>query len=349
MTRFSFAALALCLWQSAAVSQELARRSGAPLEQYAQADVELGAVRDTRGERLRTLVTIPKAPGKHAAILLVGWLSCDSVELRPGAKDGISMLMRRLITETGAVVMRMDKPGIGDSEGDCRATDFDTELSGYRSAFAALQAHPRVDAARISLLGISNGGGFAPLVAGNAPVAAYVTIGGWSKTWFEHMIELERRRLALEGTPAGSINGAMRGLAAFHAHYLFEGLTPEQVSAKYPALRNVWYDEPRHQYGRPAAFYQQLQALDLAGAWSAVAVPTLVVWGEYDWIMSQSDQENIVALVNARRPSQARLLTVPAMDHSFTTHPNAKAAFDRMGGGAFPEAAASEIVRFLSR
>jgi len=330
-----------------ATDGDLPRRAGAPSERYENVTVELGSVRDARGQRLRTLITVPRAEGKLPAIFLAGWLSCDSTELPATGGDGVSRLLRQLIAETGAIVARVDKPGVGDSEGTCADTDFETELSGYRAAFRALRSHPRVEATRIILLGISNGGGFSPLVAEGSPVAGFVSIGGWSKTWFEHMIELERRRLALEGRPRSAISAEMKQLSEFHAAYLFERRTPAEVIRLKPALKSVWYDEPAHQYGRPAAFYHQLQALDLGAAWSRVAVPALIVWGEYDWIMSREDQTLIVEAINANAPGKARLLTVPRMDHSFSTHATPKAAFDRMGAGDYPQAAAAEIVAFI--
>jgi pimeloyl-ACP methyl ester carboxylesterase len=328
------------------------------VERFQNVSLELASVKDPKGQRLRTLVTIPRvATGRLPAVFVAGWLSCDSVEVASDAKDGVSRLLYQVIEESGAMVMRMDKPGVGDSEGNCKETDFETELAGYRAAFAALKGHPRADASRIVMVGISNGGGFAPLVTQGTPVAGYVSIGGWSKTWFEHMIELERRRLALEGRPPGAINAQMKPLAEFHAAYLFERRTPAEVIATRKHLASVWYDEPAHQYGRPAAFYHQLQALNLSSAWAGVAAPTLVVWGEYDWIMSREDQVQIVDLVNAategqgqgqgQAPARARLLVVPAMDHSFSTHPNAKAAYERMGPGEYPSAAAAEILRFI--
>jgi len=331
----------------AAADAELPRRPNAPMERYDNATVELGSVRDARGERLRTLLTVPRSEGKLPAIFLAGWLSCDSVEVAAAGGDGVSRLLRQLITESGAIVARMDKPGVGDSEGNCAETDFDTELSGYRAAFRALRAHPRVEPSRIILLGISNGGGFSPLVAEGAPVAGFVSIGGWSKTWFEHMIELERRRLGLEGRPRAAITTEVKQLSELHAGYLLERRTPAEVMNSKPALKTVWYDEPTHQYGRPAAFYHQLQALDLGEAWSKVNVPALIVWGEYDWIMSRDDQVLIVDAVNANAPGKARLLTVPRMDHSFSTHATPKAAYDRMGGGDYPQGAAAEIVAFI--
>jgi pimeloyl-ACP methyl ester carboxylesterase len=323
-------------------------RAAQPIvEKFKNASVETSTVQDARGHRLRTMITIPRREGRLPAVFVAGWLSCDSVEVRSGAKDGTSLLLRQMIEESGAVVYRVDKPGVGGSEGNCRETDFDTELSGYRAAFAAFKSHARVDNARIVMLGISNGGGFAPLLAEGTQVAGYLSVGGWSRTWFEHMIGLERRRLALAGRPAATRNADMKALAQFHAAYLLERRTPAEVIAAHPNLKAVWYDEPAHQYGRPAAFYHQLQSLDLAAAWSKVQAPTLIVWGEYDWIMSREDQTQIVDLVNARKPGSARLLTVPAMDHSFSTHPNLKAAFDNMGSGDYPAAAAAEILRFV--
>ena len=153
---------------AASVSQELPRRPDAPLERYDNADLELGACAMQAAiacEPGDGAARSGQTPGHHAdgmAELRLGGAAakCDRWDLQAAAADHREERRR---------TMRLDKPGMGDSEGDCRETDFDTELSGYRAAFAALKAHPRVDPARIGLLGISNGGGFAPLVAQGAP------------------------------------------------------------------------------------------------------------------------------------------------------------------------------------
>src|SRR5262249_23163355 len=98
---------------------DLPRRTNAAAERYENVAVELGSVRNARGQRLRTLVTIPRAGGKLPAIFVAGWLSCDSVEVAPNARDGISRLLRQVISESGAIVARVDKAGVGDSEGNC--------------------------------------------------------------------------------------------------------------------------------------------------------------------------------------------------------------------------------------
>ena len=59
---------------------------------------------------------------------------------------------------------RVDKQGVGDSEGDCAENDFESELAGYRAAFRALKNYDFIDTNQVYILGISNGGGFGPLV-----------------------------------------------------------------------------------------------------------------------------------------------------------------------------------------
>jgi len=72
-------------------------------------------------------------------------------------------------------------------------------IAAYREAFRHPKNYALVDPARIFRFGMSDGGGFAPLVADGAPIKGYVVDAGWIKTWYEQMLEIERRRLALAG------------------------------------------------------------------------------------------------------------------------------------------------------
>jgi cephalosporin-C deacetylase-like acetyl esterase len=115
--------------------------------------------RTSKGQRIRTIVTRPKnASGKVPVIFFVGWLSCDSVEYSNGETDGFGAIFWRLIEQSGFATMRMDKPGVGESEGDCAKTDFQTELDSYRAAFDSLKKYSFVDESKIFVVGLSNGG-----------------------------------------------------------------------------------------------------------------------------------------------------------------------------------------------
>ena len=64
----------------------------------------------------------------------------------------------------------------------------------------------------------------------------------------------------------------MKQYATFYDLYLNGRQTPGAVLQAHPELKPLWTDQPARQYGRPAAFYWQLQSLNLARAWSAVTV-----------------------------------------------------------------------------
>src|SRR5579859_449844 len=281
-------------------------------EHFQNAQVLYGWAQDSHGERLRTFITRPNnATGKVPAIFFVGWLSCDTVEYPDAATtDGFGILLRRLIEESGYATGRMDKPGVGESQGNCSQADFNAELSGYQSAFDEMLKYDFIDATKIFVVGLSNGGGTAALVPRQHAVRGYVAASSWGRTWYEHMLDLERRRLMEDGTPPAEVNTAVKAFVEFYTLYLMKGLTPGQVIAQHPEWKSLWYDMPGGQYGRPAAFYQQLQALNLGDAWQKVNEPVLVIRGTGDNIMSRSDSEAIARIVNQVHPGHARYLQI---------------------------------------
>ena len=170
--------------------------------------------------------------------------------------------------------------------------------------------------------------------------------GGFTRTWLEHMLDIERRRLVFSGKPPAEVNAAMRAFSGFYDETLNQGKTPAQAIAAHPQWKSFWYDEPTRQYGRLMRYYQQLQALDVEGAWAEVSVPTLIIWGQYDWIMGRDEAERAAQIVAARDPGLVTLVVRPGMNHHFMVYPDAKRAFDERGG-TFDEGAARTLVEWL--
>jgi pimeloyl-ACP methyl ester carboxylesterase len=305
-----------------------------PREKYANADVIYDSIAGAKGQQLRTILTKPhNVEGKIPVILVVGWLSPDTIEAPDGTIDPASLVFRGLAELPGFALLRVDKPGVGDSEGNCAETDFETELAGYRAAFRAIKNYDFLDPDRIYILGISNGGGIAPLVpeteAEEAHVRGYVSVGGWVKTWLEHMFEIERRRFALSGKPPGDVSERMKGAATLYPEWLIQGRPVEDIVRERPTLGEIWPEggDRNHLYGRPLAFYEQLQKLNLAAAWSRVKVPTLILHGQYDWIMSRDDCELIGRYVNANKAGLALFKELPATGHTFQHYGSMEDAF----------------------
>src|SRR5205823_14323700 len=208
-------------------ADELPRKAKMPRESYSDVDVIYDFVTAPDGKRLRTIITKPhNATGKLPVIFVAGWLSCDSVEAPEGTKDTAGLAFRELAQLRDFCLFRVDKPGVGDSEGNCAENDFDSELAGYRAAFRALKKYDFIDTDRIYLLGISNGGGFAPIVpetaAEQGEVRGLIVVGGWVKTWFEHMMEIERRRFGLMGKMPADVTDRMKGAATLYHEWLIK-------------------------------------------------------------------------------------------------------------------------------
>ena len=314
-------------WASA-YAADLPHRANAPKETYPGVEVRYDTLRDASGQRLRMILTHPKEGGpRFATVFIVGWLSCDSVEAPPGTRDASQLMIQAVIRAPGFATVRMDKPGVGDSEGDCARTDFVTELADYRQAFQSARALAFVDPERIFLFGMSNGGGFAPLVPQGAPVRGYIVVGGWIKTWYEHMLEIERRRLSLQGQPASGMNSLLKREERLYSAFLLDRRSPREIFERQPELKSLWEGEPDQQYGRPVTYYQQLQDLDLMAAWSGVKVPALVMHGEFDWIMSRADLELMASIVNEGSAGAAEFVELPHTGHTFEHYASQQAAF----------------------
>ncbi|MEY2539300.1 MAG: hypothetical protein QOG67_3040 [Verrucomicrobiota bacterium] len=334
--RLGFLAPALCFLLSGTTfaDDELPRPADKPRESYPGVDVSYETVVAPNRERLRAIITKPHdVKEKLPVIFVTGWLSCDSVEAPEGTTDAAGRVFQGLAKMPGYCTFRIDKPGVGDSEGDCAKSDFDTELAGYRAAFKSLERYDFIDKDQVYILGLSNGGGFAPLVpeteTEQAQVRGYVVVGGWLKTWFEHMLEIERRRFTLMGKSPAEVNERMKGVATLYHEWLIKSRPISDIVEVQPKLMDLWPEgtDRDHLYGRPLAFYQQLQKLNLAAAWSRVKVPTLVLHGEYDWIMSREDHEMIARIVNANKPGAARFMELPATGHTFQHYTSMREAF----------------------
>src|SRR5262245_41869486 len=138
--------LAAGAFSLAAKDETLPRRSGLPQEKFPGVEVVYTAVRNPKGPLQRVILTRPeKSTERLPGILFVPWLSCDSVESPKGAAPGVDEFLQRIAAETPFVLLRVDKPGVGDSEGVCSETDLDTEIAGNRAALAFLKGHPWVD------------------------------------------------------------------------------------------------------------------------------------------------------------------------------------------------------------
>src|SRR5438552_8539530 len=129
------------------------------------------------------------------------------------------------------------------------------------------------------------------------------------------MLEIERRRFGLIGKTPAEVTERMKGATTLYHEWLIKKRKVDDVVSENTTLTDLRPEgkDRGHLYGRPLTFYEQLQSLNLAAAWSKVNVPTLVLHGQYDWIMNRDDHEVVAQYVNANSPRAARFVEVPGM------------------------------------
>jgi uncharacterized protein len=146
-----------------------------PDNAYTAQDV---SIRAPQGHVLAGTFTVPAHKDSIAAALLITGLSPH--ERNNG--DAPWMPFRDIadaLTRADIAVLRVDDRGIGKSTGDnAKFTSFD-KADDVRTEVAWLRAQPGIDPKRIMLVGYSEGGLIAPMVAAKDPsIAGLITLAG---------------------------------------------------------------------------------------------------------------------------------------------------------------------------
>ncbi len=302
-----------------------------PYEEESDLDINYYSLTSETGDGIRIIATQSKnSKVKPPTIIFIPWLSCGSIEKPFNRKDGWTDMFYGL-AKAGFNVIRIEKPGVGDSTGpDCSEYSFDYELSVYESILKQLLTKPFVNTNELILWGGSMGGSMAPIIADdlNLNLKGIMISGSYYKTWYEHMLEIERRIAVLIGKTPSQVNDHMLKVASLYNAYLNKNQSPQQIFKKNPALKDVWSESTEmHQYGRPVQYYMEANKYNIPKYWEAVKAPALVIYGEYDWIMSKEDHTMIVDHVNGN-DGDATFINVPKMDHNFNIYPTLQASFD---------------------
>lgn len=255
-------------------------------------------VLEVGGDRLRAIVTHPADAAPAAAVLVLQGIACESIDHGAAPDAPLAGLVHGW-ARAGVMTLRVDRPGVGDSEGaPCTERDLESDLAVHRAALAALAGDPRRAGAPLVLFGHSVGGMAAPLLAAARAVDGVIVFGTSTATWLDCVVASTRRQLALRGIAADEID---RSVAALRERVRATGLS-----------------------GRSAAYHRQLDALDLRAAWARVAAPVLALVGEHDWVIDRADQ-----------PAGATVADVAGLDHLLGWHPDRESSLARYGAGSF--------------
>ena len=142
-----------------------------PPPPYKEEDVKVtnGAV------TLAGTLTLPPASGRHPAVVLI---TGSGAENRDEEVFGFKVfrLLADQMTRQGIAVLRCDDRGVGGSSGSTPQSTSEDFASDVLTDIAYLKTRPEIDAAHIGLVGHSEGGLIAPIVAARSRDVAFIVL-----------------------------------------------------------------------------------------------------------------------------------------------------------------------------
>lgn len=302
----------------------------------------------SHGQRMRTIITKPKSPGKHPALYFIQGFSPVSYDYTLETATGdVSTLDGPLLftfANDGFVTLRIEKPGVGDSEGGPFAElDYTTELDIYRQALAQLKALPEVDADKVFLFGHSMGGAFGPMVASESPVKGIAVYGVAARTWFEYLLDTLRYQGLVAGDTYENADEKVRQGSRLMALVFHEGRTVEEVTKEHPELAFFAGQLfPGGMFnGKSLEFWRQLGQINMASYWAKLDTHVLAARGASDHVVYDVDHRLIADIVNRAHPGRGKFVLVPNSDHLFHDWPSEAESLRNFTKGKFNPAFAT--------
>ena len=295
-------------------------RAAAPIRPYSEVPVTFR----NGGVVLSGTLLAPRASGRHPGVVLVHGSG-------PEVRWGTNRYIADRFARAGVAALVYDKRGSGQSGGDWRKSTYQDLARDALAGVALLAARPDVDAARIGILGHSEGGMVAPIAESLAP----------DKVAF----------LVAEDTPAGRLRDGdlfrvtndinaqdwspddkQKALAVYRV--FLEAASGDRPYADFAAASGPVRNQPWFQYmGLPPqdnwiwAWYRDRANVDSRTFWRTVRQPVLLVYGEHDQLMpvDQTIRGLEAALDQSGAPYAA--IIAPRAEHNLTIVPRPGEAF----------------------
>ena len=294
-----------------------AHRPQTPVKPYPYREVDAQYDNTARaGVHLAGTLTLPNGPGPFPAVLLItGSGAQDRDETIFEHKP--FLVLADALTRRGIAVLRVDDRGTGGSTG---ASPNDTTFDFATDAEAGvgwLKRRPDIDPRRIGLIGHSEGGVIAPMVAGKDRSVAFLVLWAGPGVRGAEVIAEQVRALALaSGAPAA---------AAEHARDLQARILDAVISAPDASSGRAAAARMMAAAGAPppteatlialtSPWYRAFIAYDPAPALRALKIPVLALVGGKDTQVTAA--QNIPALRAALAGDpRAEVVELPGLNH----------------------------------
>ena len=262
-------------------------QSGTPTGAYRSEEVK---VRTRDGQTLAGTLTLPHGTARHAAVLLLS--SADAQNRDASNVHDYYHPFRQLadtLTRAGLAVLRLDDRGVGGSTGRLDSLDTRARAQDARDALAFLRARRDIRADRLGLLGHSEGGLIAGMIAAeDTTIRAVVLMASTGRSGHATVEWMNHKMLA---------------------HTRAEG---RERNAMFQEAMQAW--DERAKVDPWAMFFN---TYDPTVTMQKVHAPLLILHGEQDANCPPTDAQNLGDAARSSGNLDVTVHTLPGLDHAF--------------------------------
>ena len=157
------------------------------------------------GIKLAGTLSIPNGRGPFPAVVLIGGSG-------PGTRDEngfghkLFLVLADALNRRGIAVLRYDKRGVGESGGDLATATIPDLAADAEAAMAFLKSRPEIAPDHIGLIGHSEGGAIAPMIAVRNAAARFTVLMAGPGMRIGRLLNLQNARIAeASGVPEDQI------------------------------------------------------------------------------------------------------------------------------------------------
>jgi len=220
----------LTMTRTAPAAAPAPKRPQTPKPPFDYRSEEVSYINSASGLKLAGTLTLPQGSGPYpVALLITGSGTQDRDETIEGHKP--FLLIADALTRRGVAVLRVDDRAAGGSQaGDLSkvtTADFATDVE---AGVAFLRGRKDIDPARVGLIGHSEGGVIAPIVAAKDPRIAFIVLLAGTGVQGGKVLATQARDLALAA--GASPEAAKKQGDTVGAATLLVRMQPDPASAK---------------------------------------------------------------------------------------------------------------------
>ena len=305
-----------------------------PTQPYSYDEEEVSYENKSGGVKLAGALTLPRTKGPFAAVILItGSGPQNRNEELMGHKP--FLVLADHLTRKGIAVLRVDDRGVGGSTGSVPSSTSEDFAGDVTAGIEFLKTRKEINAKQIGLIGHSEGGMIAPMVAARSTEVAFIVLMAGPGLRGEEILDLQAALLArAAGATEESIaknRATQQAIFTVLREERDNAVAEKRIRESVSKITAEMTDEQRKASGIEAAVNAQIKMVltpwfryfltyDPKPALMKVRCPVLAINGEKDLQVPPDENLKVIeqTLAAAKNPDY-KVMKLLGLNHLFQT------------------------------